>query len=144
MFSLLLTTVVLTALPEDAPVASPELGAPVLANAGGPETTYTLKTVAEPPPPKASRTSGGLGCWLPAAGTLTSALGGYLGCLARCRRRSCSDGTVAAGGLTGRAGGGAMVLTNATDGGGSVWVTWFGRRSVPARRSPSAKAARAG
>jgi hypothetical protein len=132
MFSLLLTTLVLTALPEDAPVASPELGAPVLASAGGPETTYTLKTVAEPPPPKASRTVRVASEVLVAgaAGTLTGALGGYLGCLGSLSAKDhCSDGTVAAGALTGfgLAVAAMVPLTGGYfDAGGSVWVTWVG------------------
>jgi hypothetical protein len=133
MFSFLLTAAVLTAAPDDAPLASRDLTAPVLASAPTPvEETYTLRAAAEPPPPRASRTVRVVSEVLVAgaAGTLTGALGGYLGCLGSLSaKESCSDGTVAAGALTGFGiAVAAMVpLTGGYfDGGGSVWVTWFG------------------
>ena len=133
MFSLLLTSVVLSAAPDDAPLASREITPAVVASAEpGVETTYTLKTAAEPPPPRASRTVRVVSEVLVAgaAGTLTGALGGYLGCLGSLSAKDhCSDGTVAAGALTGfgLAVAAMVPLTGGYfDAGGSVWVTWVG------------------
>jgi hypothetical protein len=133
MFSVLITSLVLGAAPSDAPLASLELGAPQVASAEpGVDTSYTLRTAAEPPPPRASRTVRVISEVLVAgaAGTLTGALGGYLGCLGSLSAKEhCSDGTVAAGALTGfGVAVAAMVpLTGGYfDAGGSVWVTWVG------------------
>ena len=132
MFSFLLTATLLGANPADAPLVRPDLGAPVLASASADPEPYTLRVAAEPPPPTASRTVRVVSEVLVAgaAGTLTGALSGYLGCIpSLSSKNSCSDGTLAAGGLTGfGVAVAAMVpLTGGDfDGGGSVWVTWFG------------------
>ena len=65
-----------------------------------------------------------------AAGTLTGALGGYLGCISSLSAKdSCSEGTVAAGLLSGF-GLAVAVMVPLTgsyfDAGGSAWVSWFG------------------
>jgi hypothetical protein len=132
MFSLLLTATVLTAAPADAPLLASSLGAPMVASASTEPEPYSLRVAAEPPPPRTSRTVRVVSEVLVAgaAGTLTGALSGYLGCIPSLSSKdSCADGTLAAGGLTGfGVAVAAMVpLTGGYfDGGGSVWVTWFG------------------
>jgi len=132
MFSLLLTATVLAAAPADAPLAAPDLGAHLVASTSTDPEPYTLRVAAEPPPPRASRTIRVVSEVLVAgaAGTLTGALSGYLGCIPSLSSKdSCADGTLAAGGLTGfGVAVAAMVpLTGGYfDGGGSLWVTWFG------------------
>jgi len=131
MFSLLLTAV-LGAAPADAPLASRDLAVPVLVAASTDPEPYTLRVEAAPPPPRASRTVRVVSEVLVAgaAGTLTGALSGYLGCIPSLSSKdSCSDGTLAAGALTGfgLAVAAMVPLTGGYfDGGGSVWVTWFG------------------
>jgi hypothetical protein len=129
-----LVTAVLAAEPVDVPRAAQASEAqPVLVGTAPdlqPETT--VRTTAEAPPAAPSRTVRVVSEVLVAgaAGTLTGVLGGYLGCLGSLSSEdSCSDGTVAAGALTGfgLAVAAAVPLTgNLLDGRGSPWVSWFG------------------
>ncbi|HTS80954.1 MAG TPA: hypothetical protein VMH40_10185 [Myxococcaceae bacterium] len=130
---LAITAVLLVAAPGDVPRAGAEaLEHPLLAMAPtGIEGETTVHAVAEPKV-QASRTVRVVSEVLVAAagGTLTGALGGYLGCLGSLSSvGSCSEGTVAAGGLTGFgiAVAALVPLTGAYfDARGSPWVSWFG------------------
>jgi hypothetical protein len=133
MSSLLaVTAVLLAAAPGDVPRAGAEsVEHPLLAVASLQGET-TVGAVAEPPRPQPSRTVRVVSEVLVAgaAGTLTGALGGYIGCIGSLSvHDSCSEGTVAAGGLTGfGVAVAAMVpLTGSYfDARGSMWVSWFG------------------
>jgi hypothetical protein len=130
---LALTTLVLAAAPGDVPRAGAEtVEHPLLAvdTATSPDTT--VKAVAETRPGPTPRTVRVVSEVLVAgaAGTLTGALGGYLGCIGSLStQNSCSEGTVAAGLLSGfgLAVAVAVPLTGSYfDAGGSPWVSWFG------------------
>ncbi len=132
MMLLLAITTTLAAAPADVPRAGSEaLEHPllVLADPGG---TSTVRTVVEPAAPQASRTVRVITEVLVAgaAGTLTGALGGYLGCIGSLSSESsCSEGTVAAGLVTGfgLAVAAMVPLTGSYfDADGSPWVSWFG------------------
>jgi len=130
----LLVAAVLVAEPVDVPRASPlPEAAPVhLSAAPDLQAESTVRATAEAPPAPASRTVRVLSEVLVAgaAGTLTGALGGYIGCAGSLSaKESCSDGTVAAGALTGfgLAVAAMVPLTgNYLQGHGSPWVSWFG------------------
>ena len=129
---LAVTTAALTAAPGDVPRAGSEsLDHPLLTLAD-PVGTSTVHTVAEPQPQQTSRTVRVISEVLVAgaAGTLTGALGGYLGCIGSLSSESsCSEGTVAAGLVTGF-GLAVAVMVPLTgsyfDAHGSPWVSWFG------------------
>jgi len=131
--SLLLTTALVTAVPGDVPRAgaSPD-ELPLLAVVAPPQEDGAVHAVAEPPKPPVSRTVRVVSEVLVAgaAGTLTGALGGYLGCVGSLSSHdSCSDGTVAAGALSGfgLAVAAMVPLTGSYfDARGSPWVSWFG------------------
>jgi hypothetical protein len=131
--SLLVTTAVLAAAPGDVPRAGagPE-ESPLLAVAPAVEGDSSVRAVVEPPRPQPSRTVRVVSEVLVAgaAGTLTGALGGYLGCIGSLSvHDSCSEGTVAAGALSGfgLAVAAMVPLTGAYfDARGSPWVSWFG------------------
>ena len=134
MSSLLaITAVLLTAAPGDVPRAGSESAEHPLLAVTSLQGETTIGTVAEPPRPQTSRTVRVVSEVLVAgaAGTLTGALGGYVGCIGSLSaQNSCSEGTVAAGGLTGfGVAVAAMVpLTGSYfDAGGSMWVSWFGQ-----------------
>jgi hypothetical protein len=129
---LALTTLVLTAAPGDVPRAGAEaLEHPLLA-VGTATGDNTVQAVAETRAPQTSRTVRVVSEVLVAgaAGTLTGALGGYLGCIGSLSANdSCSEGTVAAGLLSGfgLAVATMVPLTGAYfDANGSPWVSWFG------------------
>ena len=130
----LLVAAVLAAEPVDVPRAAPIAEAvPVgLSAAPGLQPDSTVRATAEAPPAPVSRTVRIVSEVLVAgaAGTLTGALGGYLGCLGSLSsKESCSDGTVAAGALSGfgLAVAAMVPLTgNFLEGRGSPWVSWFG------------------
>jgi hypothetical protein len=133
MSSLLaVTAVLLTAAPGDVPRAGSESAEHPLLAVASLQGETAIGTVAEPPRPQPSRTVRVVSEVLVAgaAGTLTGALGGYVGCIGSLSaQNSCSEGTVAAGGLTGfGVAVAAMVpLTGSYfDAGGSPWVSWFG------------------
>ena len=130
---LAITTLVLSAAPGDVPRAGSEkLEHPLLA--AGPSTAgdTTVQAVAAPRSATTSRTVRVVSEVLVAgaAGTLTGALGGYLGCLGSLSTHdSCSEGTVAAGLLSGfgLAVAAMVPLTGSYfDAHGSPWVSWFG------------------
>ena len=116
----------------DAPLAGPgSVMDPLLALAD-PAGNSMVRTAAEPKAPQASRTVRILSEVLVAgaAGTLTGAVGGYLGCIGSLSSESsCSEGTVAAGLMTGF-GLAVAVMVPLTgsyfDAHGSPWVSWFG------------------
>ncbi|HVP61797.1 MAG TPA: hypothetical protein VMT11_14635 [Myxococcaceae bacterium] len=134
MSSLLaVTTILLAAAPGDVPRAGSEaVEHPLLAVGPSVEADSTVRAVAEPRAPRASRTVRVVSEVLVAgaAGTLTGALGGYLGCIGSLSvHDSCSEGTVAAGLLTGFGLSVAAIvpLTGSYfDARGSPWVSWFG------------------
>jgi hypothetical protein len=129
---LAITTTTLAAAPGDVPRAGSEAvehSLLVLADLDG---TSTVRTVVEPAAPQASRTVRVISEVLVAgaAGTLTGALGGYLGCIGSLSSESnCSEGTVAAGLVTGF-GLAVAVMVPLTgsyfDAHGSPWVSWVG------------------
>jgi len=130
---LAITAVLLAASPGDVPRAGSEaVEHPLLAVGVSVEGDSTVHSVAEPRPAQASRTVRVVSEVLVAgaAGTLTGALGGYLGCLGSLSGHdSCSEGTVAAGLLSGfgLAVAAMVPLTGSYfDAHGSVWVSWFG------------------
>jgi hypothetical protein len=131
MSTLLTITLLLSAAP-DVPRAGSEAVEHPLLVAQAPAGDTTVHAVAEPrsaPTPRTVRVIsevlvGG------AAGTVAGALGGYLGCIGSLSaQNSCSEGTVAAGLLTGF-GLGVATMVPLTgkyfDAGGSPWVAWFG------------------
>jgi hypothetical protein len=130
---LALTTLLLTAAPGDVPRAGTEtVDHPLLAVDTVTGTDTTVQKVAETRPGPTPRTVRVVSEVLVAgaAGTLTGALGGYLGCIGSLSSKdSCSEGTVAAGLLSGfgLAVAVAVPLTGSYfDAGGSPWVSWFG------------------
>jgi len=134
MSSLLaVTAVLLASAPGDVPRAGSESAEHPLLTVASLQGEIAVGTVAEPPRPQPSRTVRVVSEVLVAgaAGTLTGALGGYLGCIGSLSaQNSCSEGTVAAGGLTGfGVAVAAMVpLTGSYfDANGSMWVSWFGQ-----------------
>ena len=134
MSLLAVTTLLIAAAPGDVPRAGTEsLEHPLLAVSGGVEADSTVHAVAEAPRPQASRTVRVVSEVLVAgaAGTLTGALGGYVGCIGSLSsQNSCSEGTVAAGLLTGfgLAVAAMVPLTGSYfDARGSPWVSWFGQ-----------------
>ena len=134
MSSLLaISAVLLAAAPADVPRAGSEaVEHPLLAIGTSVEGESTVRAVAEPQTPRTSRTVRVVSEVLVAgaAGTLTGALGGYLGCIGSLSvHDSCSEGTVAAGLLSGFGlAVAAMVPVTGSyfDAGGSPWVSWFG------------------
>src|SRR5678815_1354184 len=128
-----LTSLVLAAAPGDVPRAGAEaLEHPLLAVGQAPTGDTTVQAVAEPRAAPTSRTVRVVSEVLVAgaAGTLTGALGGYLGCIGSLSAQdSCSEGTVAAGLLSGfgLAVAAMVPLTGSYfDANGSPWVSWFG------------------
>ena len=129
---LAITTTTLAAAPADVPRAGSEAVENPLLVRADPAGTSTVRTVVEPAAPQASRTVRVISEVLVAgaAGTLTGALGGYLGCIGSLSSESnCSEGTVAAGLVTGF-GLAVAVMVPLTgsyfDAHGSPWVSWFG------------------
>jgi hypothetical protein len=130
---LALTTLLLTAAPGDVPRAGTEsLDHPLLMVAQAPTTESTVQAVSETkagPTPRTVRVVSEV-LVAGAAGTLTGALGGYLGCIGSLSKNdSCSEGTVAAGLLSGfgLAVAAMVPLTGSyLDANGSPWVSWFG------------------
>jgi hypothetical protein len=127
------TTLILTVSPGDVPRAGTEaLEHPLLAVGTTTTGDSTVQAVAEPRGAPTSRTVRVVSEVLVAgaAGTLTGALGGYLGCIGSLSANdSCSEGTVAAGLLSGfgLAVATMVPLTGAYfDANGSPWVSWFG------------------
>jgi hypothetical protein len=130
---LALTTLLLTAAPGDVPRAGTEsLDHPLLVVAQAPTAEATVQAVSETKGRPAPRTVRVVSEVLVAgaAGTLTGALGGYLGCIGSLSKNdSCSEGTVAAGLLSGfgLAVAAMVPLTGSYfDANGSPWVSWFG------------------
>ena len=130
---LAVTILLLAASPGDVPRAGSEtLDHPLLAVGSSAAGEATVQAVAEPRSAPTSRTVRIVSEVLVAgaAGTLTGALGGYLGCIGSLSvQNSCSEGTVAAGLLTGFGLSVAALvpLTGAYfDANGSPWVSWFG------------------
>jgi len=130
---LAITAVLLAAAPGDVPRAGSEsVGHPLLATGPTVEGESTVRAAAEPRAPQSSRTVRVVSEVLVAgaAGTLTGALGGYLGCIGSLSvHDSCSEGTVAAGLLSGfgLAVAAMVPLTGSYfDAHGSPWVSWFG------------------
>jgi hypothetical protein len=128
---LAISSLLLAAAPDVPRAGSEALDHPLLV-AQAPIGDTTVHAVAEPrsaPTPRTVRVIsevlvGG------AAGTVAGALGGYLGCIGSLSaQNSCSEGTVAAGLLTGF-GLGVATMVPLTgkyfDAGGSPWVAWFG------------------
>lgn len=134
MSSLLaITAIVLAVPPGDVPRAGSEaVEHPLLAVGPTLEGDSTVSKVAEPRAPQASRTIRVVSEVLVAgaAGTVAGALGGYLGCVGSLSvHDTCSEGTVAAGLLSGfgLAVAAGVPLTGAYfDARGSPWVSWFG------------------
>lgn len=130
---LAVTTLLLAAAPSDVPRAGTEaLDHPLLAVAPAPTGDSTVQAVAERkagPTPLTVRVVSEV-LVAGAAGTLTGALGGYLGCIGSLSGHdSCSEGTVAAGLLSGFGlAVAAMVPVTGSyfDANGSPWVSWFG------------------
>lgn len=130
---LAVTTLLLTAAPGDVPRAGADAAEhPLLAVETVTGNDTTVQAVAETRPGPTPRTVRVVSEVLVAgaAGTLTGALGGYLGCIGSLSAKdSCSEGTVAAGLLSGfgLAVAVAVPLTGSYfDAGGSAWVSWFG------------------
>ena len=129
---LAITTLVLGVAPDVPRVGAEAVEHPLLAV--GPSTSgdSRVQAVAEPRAGPAPRTVRVISEVLiaGAAGTLTGALGGYLGCIGSLSgQSSCSEGTVAAGLLSGFGLGVATMvpLTGSYfDARGSPWVSWFG------------------
>jgi hypothetical protein len=132
MSTLLAISSLLLAAAPDVPRAGSEALEHPLLVAQAPVGDTTVHAVAEPrsaPTPRTVRVIsevlvGG------AAGTVAGALGGYLGCIGSLSaQNSCSEGTVAAGLLSGF-GLGVATMVPLTgkyfDAGGSPWVAWFG------------------
>ncbi len=129
---LAITTATLAATPGDVPLAGSEAVEHPLLALADPIGTSTVQTVAEPRAAQPSRTVRVISEVLVAgaAGTLTGALGGYLGCIGSLSSESsCSEGTVAAGLVSGF-GLAVAVMVPLTgsyfDAHGSPWVSWFG------------------
>jgi hypothetical protein len=132
MLLLAITTTTLAAAPADVPRAGSEAVEHPLLVLADPDGTSTVRTVVEPAAPQASRTVRVISEVLVAgaAGTLTGALGGYLGCIGSLSSESnCSEGTVAAGLVTGF-GLAVAVMVPLTgsyfDAHGSPWASWLG------------------
>jgi hypothetical protein len=129
---LALTTLLLTAAPGDVPRAGADAAEHPLLAVETVTGNDTVQAVAETRPGPTPRTVRVVSEVLVAgaAGTLTGALGGYLGCIGSLSaKNSCSEGTVAAGLLSGfgLAVAVAVPLTGSYfDAGGSAWVSWFG------------------
>ena len=130
---LAITSLLLTAAPGDVPRAGAETVEHPLLAVGTVSGDSTVQAVAEPRAVPPSRTVRVVSEVLVAgaAGTLTGALGGYLGCIGSLSsQNNCSEGTVAAGLLSGFGVAVATMvpLTGAYfDAGGSPWVSWFGQ-----------------
>src|SRR5262245_54154402 len=130
---LVITSLVLTDAPGDVPRAGSEtVEHPLLAVAQATSGDTTVQAVAETragPTPRTVRIVSEV-LVAGAAGTLTGALGGYLGCIGSLSvHDSCSDGTVAAGLLSGfglAVAAMVPVTGNYFDANGSPWVSWFG------------------
>lgn len=131
---LAITTLVLTATPGDVPRAGSEtVEHPLLAVGSTTSGDTTVQAVAETrpgPTPRMVRVVSEV-LVAGAAGTLTGALGGYLGCIGSLSvHDSCSEGTVAAGLLSGF-GLAVAVMVPVTgsyfEANGSPWVSWFGQ-----------------
>ena len=129
---LALTTALLAATPGDVPRAGSETVEHPLLAVGTTTPDTTVQAVAETkagPTPRTVRIVSEV-LVAGAAGTLTGALGGYLGCIGSLSSHdSCSEGTVAAGLLSGFGlAVAAMVPVTGSyfDAGGSPWVSWFG------------------
>ena len=131
---LAVTTLVLAAAPGDVPRAGAESVEHPLLAVGAATTSgdTTVQAVAETRPGPTPRTVRVVSEVLVAgaAGTLTGALGGYLGCISSLSAKdSCSEGTVAAGFLSGF-GLAVAVMVPLTgsyfEANGSPWVSWFG------------------
>lgn len=134
MSTLLAISSLLLAVAPDVPRAGSEgLDHPLLVVAQAPTGDTTVQAVAESgsaPTPRTVRVISEV-LVAGAAGTLTGALGGYLGCIGSLSaQNNCSEGTVAAGLLTGF-GLGVATMVPLTgkyfDAGGSPWVAWFGQ-----------------
>ena len=130
---LALSVMLLVAAPGDVPRAGSESAEhPLLAVAPTVEGDNTVHAVAEPRAHQASRTVRVVSEVLVAgaAGTVAGALGGYLGCLGSLSSHdSCSEGTVAAGLLSGfglAVAAGVPLTGSYFDAHGSPWVSWFG------------------
>lgn len=130
---LAITALLVAAAPADVPRAGTEVAEhPLLAVGPGLESDSTVRAVAEPRPAQPSRTVRVISEVLVAgaAGTLTGALGGYLGCVGSLSGHdSCSEGTVAAGLLSGfglAVAAGVPLTGSYFDARGSPWVSWFG------------------
>src|SRR5678816_3352213 len=130
---LAITSLFLAAAPGDVPRAGAEsLEHPLLAVGPAVAGDTTVQAVAEPRAAPTSRMVRVASEVLVAgaAGTLTGALGGYLGCIGSLSAQdSCSEGTVAAGLLSGfgLAVATMVPLTGAYfEAHGSPWVSWFG------------------
>jgi hypothetical protein len=130
---LAITAVLLAAAPGDVPRAGAEgVEHPLLAVGASIEGDSTVHAVAESRAPQTSRTVRVVSEVLVAgaAGTLTGALGGYIGCIGSLSvHDSCSEGPVAAGLLSGfgLAVAAMVPLTGSYfDARGSPWVSWFG------------------
>src|SRR5262245_52167733 len=127
-------TLVFAAAPSDVPRAGAEtVEHPLLAVGETTRVDTTVQAVAETRPGPTPRTVRVVSEVLVAgaAGTLTGALGGYLGCIGSLSAHdSCSEGTVAAGLLSGF-GLAVAVMVPLTgsyfDANGSPWVSWFGQ-----------------
>jgi len=130
---LTVTTLLLAASSGDVPRAGSEsVDHPLLAVGATTSSDITVQAVAETRPGPTPRTVRVVSEVLVAgaAGTLTGALGGYLGCIGSLSvHDSCSEGTVAAGLLSGfgLAVAAMVPLTGSYfDANGSPWVSWFG------------------
>src|SRR5215472_10816449 len=132
---LAVTALVLAAAPGDVPRAGAETVEHPLLAVGTTATSgdTTVQAVAETHPGPTPRTVRVVSEVLVAgaAGTLTGALGGYLGCIGSLSAHdTCSEGTVAAGLLSGfgLAVAAMVPLTGSYfDANGSPWVSWFGQ-----------------
>jgi len=130
---LAITTATLAAAPLDVPRAGSEAVEHPLLALADPVGTSTVQAAGQPQAPQVSRTVRVVSEVLVAgaAGTLTGALGAYLGCIGSLSSESsCSEGTVAAGLVTGF-GLAVAVMVPLTgsyfDAQGSPWVSWFGQ-----------------
>ncbi len=130
---LAISITLLVRAPGDVPLAGSEsVEHPLLAVGPTVEGDSTVHAVAEPRPHQASRTVRVVSEVLVAgaAGTVTGALGGYLGCLGSLSSHdSCSEGTVAAGLLSGfglAVAAGVPLTGSYFEAHGSPWVSWFG------------------
>lgn len=130
---LAISSLLLAAAPDVPRAGSEALEHPLLVVAQAPTGDTTVQAVAESRSAPTARTVRVISEVLVAgaAGTLTGALGGYLGCIGSLSaQNNCSEGTVAAGLLTGF-GLGVATMVPLTgkyfDAGGSPWVAWFGQ-----------------